>query len=102
MGVSRQGAATVDLAVSMKQVLSACLACSLIFSLQSVAASDSLLADSKAVSAVEYLYADASDANTILAAIDSGLLKDYEGKDHAAWQKIYDAKRTQLATELDG
>lgn len=86
----------------MKHVLSACLACSLIFSLKSVAASDSLLADSKAVSAVEYLYADASDANTILAAIDSGLLKDYEGKDHAAWQKIYDAKHTQLATELDG
>ena len=59
-----------------------------------------LVADSKRVSAVEYLYADVSDANTILAAIDSGLLSRYQGKDRAAWQQVYREKDAELAKEL--
>jgi hypothetical protein len=59
-----------------------------------------LTADSKQVSAVEYLYADVSDANTILATIDSGLLSSYQGKDRAAWDQFYRTKRASLAREL--
>jgi hypothetical protein len=58
-------------------------------------------ADSKKVSAVEYLYADVSDANTILAAIDSGLLSTYGGKDRAGWEHLYTEKRGQLTRELE-
>jgi len=59
-----------------------------------------LVADSKKVSGVEYLYADVSDANTILAAIDSGLLSRYQSKDRAAWQQVYREKDAELAKEL--
>ena len=86
----------------MKKTLSICLACSLLLSLKSMAASAGLVADSKAVSAVEYLYADVSDANTILAAIDSGLLNRYQRKDRAAWERLYNTKRAQLTRALDG
>ena len=86
----------------MKKSLSTCLACSLLLSLKSIAASGGLTADSKAVSAVEYLYADVSDANTILAAIDSGLLNRYQGKDRAAWERLYNTRRAQLTGALDG
>ncbi len=86
----------------MTKTLSICLACSLLLSLNRLAASAGLVADSKAVSAVEYLYADVSDANTILAAIDSGLLSSYQRKDRAAWERLYNTKRTQLTRALDG
>ena len=59
------------------------------------------MADSKKVSAVEYLYADVSDTNTILATIDSGLLSSYQGKDRAAWEQFYGEKRAKLAKELE-
>jgi hypothetical protein len=75
--------------------------CSLILSLKSIGADTALMADSKKVSAVEYLYADVSDANTILATIDSGLLSTYQGKDRAAWQEFYNAKHAKLAKELE-
>ena len=55
-----------------------------------------LVADSKEVSATEYLYADVSDANTILATIDSGLLSSYQGKDRAAWERAFSSKRAKL------
>lgn len=58
-------------------------------------------ADSKKVSAIEYLYGDVSDANSILATIDSGLLSMYQGKDRAAWQQFYRKKRVKLAKELE-
>jgi hypothetical protein len=61
-----------------------------------------LTADSKKVSAVEYLYGDVSDANTILAAIDSGLFSHFQGKDRAAWQQFYKQKHPELAQELQG
>jgi hypothetical protein len=85
----------------MKNLLCLGLTCSLLLSPKSIGADAGLMADSKAVAAVEYLYADVSDANTILATIDSGLLSSYQGKDRAAWQQFYSDKHAKLATELE-
>jgi hypothetical protein len=85
----------------MKDLLSLSLACSLLFSPNSIRADAGPVANSKKVSAVEYLYADVSDANTILGAIDSGLLSTYEGKNRAAWEHFYRKNRTQLAKKLE-
>jgi len=86
----------------MKLLLSLGLACSLLLSDKSIGADASAMADSKRISAVEYLYAEVSDANTILATIDSGLLNNYQGKNRAAWQRFYTEKRAKLAKELEG
>ena len=86
----------------MKNLLSLGLACSLLLALESKAAAAPLMADSKEVSAVEYLYADVSDANTILATIDSGLLSNYRGKDRAAWLQLYGRQRAELAKAMHG
>src|SRR5579864_7627159 len=85
----------------MKNLLLLSLVCTLLVSPQSISASTGLRADSKKVSAVEYLYAEVSDANTILGTIDSGLLSTYQGKDRAAWQQFYRKNRAQLAKELE-
>jgi hypothetical protein len=85
----------------MQELLSFGVACSLLFSLEPAATAAGLTADSKKVSAVEYLYADVSDANTILAAIDSGLLSSYQGKDRSAWEQVYSTKRAKLTRELE-
>src|SRR5215472_5148622 len=85
----------------MKNLLSLCLSCSLLLSPKSISADSGLLADSKKVTAVEYLYADVSDANTILGSIDSGLLSTYHGKDRAAWEQLYRTKRAELDKELE-
>ena len=69
----------------MKNLLLLSLACSLLVLPKSISADTGLKADSKKVSAIEYLYAEVGDANTILATIDSGLLSTYHGKDRAAW-----------------
>jgi hypothetical protein len=84
----------------MKNLLCLGLVCSLLLSSMSIGADAGLMADSKKVSAVEYLYADVSDANTILATIDSGLLSTYQGKDRATWQQFYRKKRAKLDKEL--
>jgi hypothetical protein len=84
----------------MKYLLSLGLACSLL-SPKSIGADANLIADSKKVSAVEYLYADVSDANTILATIDSGLLGSYRGKGRAAWEQFYGEMHAKLARELE-
>lgn len=86
---------------SMKGPISLGLACSLLLSTQSLGEDAGLRADSKSVSAVEYLYADVSDANTILATIDSGLLSTYQGKNRAAWERIYSDKFARLTRELE-
>ena len=83
----------------MKRLLLS-LACGLLVSPEFISAETVLGADSKKVSETEYLYADASDANSILAAIDSGLLSTYQGKDRVAWQHFYRTKRAKLAKEL--
>ena len=85
----------------MKILLSLGLACSLLLSPKSVGADAALTADSRKVSAVEYLYADVSDANTVLATIDSGLLSRYQGRDRAAWEQLYSKKRAKLVKELE-
>jgi len=85
----------------MKNLLSLGLACGLLLSSKSIGADPALMADSNKVAAVEYLYADVSDANTILAAIDSGLLSNYQGKDRRAWEQLYGEKRAKLTKELE-
>src|SRR5690349_8555587 len=85
----------------MKNLLLLILACSLLVSAEPISADTGLSADSKRVSAVEYLYADVSDANTILGTIDSGLLSTYQGKDRAAWEQFYRKNRAKLAKELE-
>jgi len=84
----------------MKSLLSLSLGCGLLLSPKSIRADAGLMADSKKVSAVEYLYADVSDANSILGAIDSGLLSTYQGKDRAVWEQVYRKKRAKLAKQL--
>jgi hypothetical protein len=49
------------------------------------------------ISTIENLYADLNDASGIISTIDSGLFRTYEGKDRAAWQAIYSARRQELA-----
>jgi hypothetical protein len=85
----------------MKRLLSLGLAFNLLFSPKPIGADAGLMADSKKVSVVEYLYADVSDANTILGTIDSGLLSTYEGKDRVAWEQFYRKKRAKLTMELE-
>jgi hypothetical protein len=85
----------------MKNLLSLSLACSLLLSPKSISADAGPMANSKKVSAVEYLYADVSDANSILGSIDSGLLSTYRGKDRAAWEQFYREKRAKLAKKLE-
>ena len=85
----------------MKILLCLGLTCSLLLSPRCIAANAGVVAASKEVSAVEYLYADVSDANTILAAIDSGLLSSYLGKGRAAWEQFYTEKRAELAERLE-
>jgi hypothetical protein len=84
----------------MKHLLSLSLACSLLLSASAIGADARLMADSKKVSVVASLSTDVSDANTILATIDSGLLSTYQGKDRAAWQQFYNEKRATLDKEL--
>ena len=85
----------------MQILLSLSLVCSLLISPICLLADTALIANSKEVSAVEYLYADVSDANTILAAIDSGLLSAYQGKDRATWEKFYREQRAKLDKEFE-
>ncbi|HEV3205316.1 MAG TPA: hypothetical protein VGZ28_00060 [Terriglobales bacterium] len=56
--------------------------------------------DSKPVAVVENLYADTLDAYGTFSAIDSGLMKTYEGKDLQTWKRIYLEKRAALSAEL--
>ena len=85
----------------MNNLLFLGLAASLFVSLESMGAEPGLTADSKQVAAIENLYADVSDANTVLATIDSGLLTHYQGKDRAAWAEFFAANSGKLARELE-
>ncbi|MGA8313956.1 MAG: hypothetical protein WB755_28285, partial [Terriglobales bacterium] len=55
---------------------------------------------SDAVAAAENTYADVLDSYGAFSTIDSGLMKTYEGKDRAAWERIYREKRTTFAAQL--
>jgi hypothetical protein len=81
----------------MKNLLSFTLACSLLLSPKSIGADARFMADSAKLAAIEYLYADVSDANSILGTIDSGLLSTYQGKNRAAWEQFYRKNRAKLA-----
>jgi hypothetical protein len=56
--------------------------------------------DSKQVAEVESIYADLSDAFTIITTIDSGLFTSYRGKDRAAWSQVYREKRKEFFERL--
>jgi hypothetical protein len=86
----------------MKNALPLILTCSLLLPSRAIGAGAVPMADSQQVSTVEYLYAEVSDANTILATLDSGVLGSYQGKDRAAWHKVYLKGRAQLGKELEG
>ncbi len=79
---------------------SAGLACSWLVSFQSIAADSDFRVDSKTLAALEYLYADVNDSNSILTTIDSGLLSSYQGKDRAAWEEFYRKHRAKLDKQL--
>jgi hypothetical protein len=85
----------------MNNLLSLTLACTLLLSPNSTRADASATDNAEKVSTVENLYAEVSDANTILGAIDSGLVTTYQGKDRAAWREFYRTKRAELAKQLD-
>jgi hypothetical protein len=59
-----------------------------------------VVADSKRVAETESIYADVNDAASIIATIDSGLFTRYQGKDRAAWVRVYSKKRKALARDL--
>jgi hypothetical protein len=85
----------------VKPLLALGVACGLLLATRSQGADAGLRAGSQKVAALEYLYADVSDANTILATIDSGLLSSYQGKDRAAWQRFYGEQSARLAKDLE-
>jgi hypothetical protein len=91
----------LPLIATSKVVMSVAFVCGLLASSRSLGADADFLIGSKKLASVEYLYAEVSDANTILATIDSGLLSSYRGKDRTAWMQFYSENRARLATELE-
>jgi hypothetical protein len=57
-------------------------------------------AGSNAVAETENLYADMLDAYGALSTVDSGLMRNYQGKDLQTWKRVYRAKRAGLADRL--
>ena len=55
---------------------------------------------SEAVAAAENTYAGVLDSYGAFSTIDSGLMKTYEGKDRAAWERIYREKRKTFVAQL--
>jgi hypothetical protein len=53
-----------------------------------------------AVAEAETLYADLADSYGIISTIDSGLFATYQGKNSAAWQRVYSERRKQLVEKL--
>lgn len=52
------------------------------------------------VTTLETAYAALADAYYVTSTIDSGLFKTYQGKDRAAWNQIYQARRKEVSTGL--
>jgi hypothetical protein len=59
-----------------------------------------MVADSPKVAATENIYAEVSDAKTIISTIDSGLVSSYQDKDRAAWVRFYRDRRKELSKHL--
>ena len=55
---------------------------------------------SAAVAEAEGSYADLADSYGVISTIDSGLFASYQGKDRAAWERVYDEKRKQLTDKV--
>jgi len=55
---------------------------------------------SSSVAKAENVYWETENAYGAIAAIDSGLIKTYGGKDRAAWAKTYREKRQELVASL--
>ncbi|MBS0421835.1 MAG: hypothetical protein JSR66_29260 [Proteobacteria bacterium] len=91
----------MPLIATSKAVVSVAFVCGLLASSRSPGADADFLIGSKKLSSVEYLYAEVSDANTILATIDSGLLSSYQGKDRSAWMQFYSENHARLVRELE-
>jgi hypothetical protein len=56
--------------------------------------------DSKKVAEAESIFADANDAASIIATIDSGLFSTYQGKERADWLQLYREKKKILSDRL--
>ncbi len=76
------------------------LACILLLACFTSTAIAGMTADSKQVAEAENIYADLSDAFTIITTIDSGLFTSYQGKDRAAWNEAYREKRKEFLERL--
>ena len=76
------------------------LACIFLLACFTSTAIAGMTADSKQVAEVENIYADLSDAFTIITTIDSGLFTSYRGKDRAAWSQVYREKRKEFSERL--
>ncbi len=76
------------------------LACIFLLACFTSTAIAGMTADSKQVAEVENIYADFSDAFTIITTIDSGLFTSYQGKDRAAWSQVYREKRKEFSERL--
>jgi hypothetical protein len=57
-------------------------------------------AASTAVAEAEAIYADLADSYGVISTIDSGLFASYQGKDRAAWERVYEEKRKQLIDKV--
>jgi hypothetical protein len=69
----------------------------LVLSLSRLAAD---LPPSQAVAEAESFYADLIDSYGVISTIDSALFATYQGKDRAAWERVYQEKRRQLVEKL--
>jgi hypothetical protein len=76
------------------------LACIFLLACFTSTAFAGMTADSKEVAEVENIYADLSDAFTVITTIDSGLFTSYQGKDRAAWSQVYREKRKEFFERL--
>jgi hypothetical protein len=77
-----------------------CLACIFLLACFTSTAIAGMTADFKQVAEGESIYADLSDAFTIITTIDSGLFTSYRGKDRAAWAQVYREKRREFSKRL--
>lgn len=58
------------------------------------------VSSSAAVADAEGIYADLADSYGIISTIDSDLFTKYQGKDRAAWERVYSEKRKRLVETL--
>jgi hypothetical protein len=82
------------------EFMTKCLACISLLACFTSTAIAGMSADSRRVAEVENIYADLSDAFTIITTIDSGLFTSYRGKDRAAWGQVYREKRKEFSKRL--